>query len=121
PAAEEAADEEGADVLGHSAGECDELSQGSSERDLVDAGLRDPAGDRHQRRAWLLLCPGRAEPLGSETGDQRELGQRLDVLYERGRLADPALERQWRGESWLRDATVEELDERRLLSRDEPV
>ena len=40
PAAEEAADEEGADVLGHSSRDGDELSQRSSERDLLDAGLR---------------------------------------------------------------------------------
>ena len=34
PAAEEAADEEGADVFGHSPGKGDELSQGGAERDL---------------------------------------------------------------------------------------
>jgi len=43
PGAEETADEEGADVLGHSSGLSDELSQGSPERDLVDAGLRHGA------------------------------------------------------------------------------
>ena len=108
-------------MLGHSSGQSDELSQGGPERDLIDAGLRHRARDRHQCRARLVGRPDGAEPLGSETGDERELRQRLDVLHERGRFADTALERQRRGEGRLGDAPVEELNERRLLSCHESV
>ena len=108
-------------MLGHSSGQSDELSQRGPERDLVDAGLRDRAGDRHECRAGLVGRPDLTEPIGSKTGDQRKLSQGLDVLYERRRLADPPLERQRRGEGRLGDAPVEELDERRLLSCNESV
>src|SRR5438874_2034857 len=121
PAAEETAYEEGADVLCHSSRLADELSEGSPERDLVDAGLCDRAGDRHQRCPRFGRRPDRAEPLWPETGNQGKLRQRLDVLHKRRRPANTALEWPRGREGGLGNPAVQELNERRLFSGDESV
>ena len=92
---------------------------GRPEGRLVDARPTDRARDGEQRRAGLLARAERTEPVGAEARDQREVRERLDVLHERRRAAEPALERPRRREGRLRVATFERVDERRLLAGDE--
>ena len=85
PAAEVAADEEGArrsrrtpPAWASSAG------NGVAERDLVDARPVDRAGDGEERRAGLVGGARGPEPVGAEPRDQRDVRQGLDVL-DKGR------------------------------------
>ena len=89
----------------------DRRAQRRAEPHLAHARPPDVAPERDERR----LRP--AETLGR--GDRhRDSGERLDVLHERG----PALEADGEGQRRLRPrpglATLERLEERRLLARD---
>ncbi len=62
-----------------------------------------------------------AEPLRAEPVDQRDVRERLDVLHQRARAAETALERVGGLQRRLGRAAVQRLQKRRLLAGDEPV
>ena len=90
---EVAADEEGADRLGHATGAGNQFGDRRAELDLVDAGPGDGSRERDERGSRLDLRAQRTEPGGAVAGDESKLCKRLGVLHERRRAAEAALER----------------------------
>src|SRR6476469_10309420 len=121
PPAEVPADEERIDGLGLAACGLDGVGEPCPELDLVDPRPRDRAGDGHERGAGLGPRAERPEPRCAETHDESEVGERLDVLNERGRAAEAALEGIRGLRRRLRGPTGYPGEERSLLSRDERV
>ena len=70
---------------------------------------RDRADDGREDRSGLVGGADRSVPLRAVAGDHRQVGQRLDVLHERGRAAHPRSYGTRRDEHRLRVATVEEV------------
>src|SRR5207244_1251721 len=85
-----AADEIGGEPLGRAAGVRHELPDPRSERGLVDTRPRDRARERDERRAGLAERAELAEPRWPVARDERDLGERLDVLDERRPAAPTA-------------------------------
>src|SRR5579862_3348874 len=119
PAAEVTADEECRDLLGQAAEVRDQLSEGGPQLDLVHAGLLDGAAECDERRAGGIRSPRRPEPAGAEARDECDVRERLDVLHERRRSVEPALERIRRLQRGLGLAALERAQEGRLLAGDE--
>ena len=121
PGAEVAAQEKRLHVGGEAPGVADERPKRTAERDLVHAGNADRTGERDERGPRLVDRPDRAKPLRAEAHDEPEVRERLDVLHQSRSTPDASLERPRRRERRECRAAVQELDERRLLTRDETV
>ena len=101
PPSEVAADEDGRDRLGGAPG-----AQHSSPTVVPSSisctpGRDDGACQGDERGPGRVVAARRAEPVGAEARDQRKVSERLDVLDERRRAAEPALERERRLERRL--------------------
>jgi hypothetical protein len=66
----------------------------------------------------MVVGAGLPEPRGPVTGDQRDVGERLRVLDERGTPPEASLERPRRRHRRLEEAAVEVGDQRALLARE---
>ncbi len=86
--------------------------------DLVDPWVGDGAGQRDERGAGLAGGAELAEPRRAVARDQRDVGERLDVVDQRRAAADTLFEGHRRRERGLGGAAAEVVDERRLLPGD---
>ena len=115
PGSEVAADEHAAHVVRFRVAE--DVSQRSAERDFVHAGSVD-AAQRDEHRAGVGRGSRGPPPVRAEAGDERDVGEGLDVVDERRPAVDTALERTGRREGGFGVAAVEPVDERGLLADD---
>ncbi len=120
PRAEVAADEVGLSLSVRSR-LLQQARERAAELDLVHTRLAYRAGNRHKRCSRLVGSSGGAEPGRPETCDECELRQRLDVEHQRWCAADTAFVWARRSECRERRPTVQELDERSLLSGNEAI
>ena len=105
-------------AAGHAARELEELAQRRAELDLVHAGPLDVPRDAEQLRARGALGADRRVRRAAIAQDQRDVGQRLDVV-DRGRLAEqPHLDRERRLVARLGAAALDRLEQRGLLAGD---
>ena len=83
-----------------------------------DARSRDVAGQAEELRSGRALGADRGERLAALEQDERDVGQRLDVVDD-GRLAEqPDLDRERRLVARLAALALDRLEERRLLAAD---
>ena len=83
--------------------------------DLIHAGRGNRAGHGYQRRARIARGSELAEPTRTVAGDERQMGERLDVLHQRGTSAHPPLERERGREGRLGQTAVQRGHQRGLL------
>ena len=104
---------------GHAAGQVDEVAQRRPEFDLVRAraARRGRTGRRASARS-RPPAPIRGVGLAAHLEDERDVGQRLDVVHD-GRLAEqPDLDRERRLVARLAALALDRLEEGRLLAAD---
>jgi hypothetical protein len=66
------------------------------------------------------MLPGSSEPGRAVAGDEGHVGERLDVLHERGQAADAAFEDRRAFEGWLGQAAADPAGQGRFLAGQEP-
>ena len=93
-------------------------AQRLAERDLVDTGRRDVAGQAEQLGAGGALRPDLRVRRGAHAQDQRDVDQRLDVVHRRGLAEQAVLHGERRLVARLGPAALDRLEQRRLLADD---
>src|SRR5438270_5372744 len=100
PRAEVAADEHRARHLGHTAREHDHVADRRAGVDLDDSGTGDAAGEGDEDCARYR----------AGASEDRDVSEGLDILDERGRAIDAALERVRRDDRRRRETVVDQMD-----------
>ena len=96
----------------------DELGERIAVLDLVDAGPRDVARDRHQLRARAFRSADLAELLGAHAHDDLDIRQRLDVVDDGRPLVQAAHRQPRRPVARVALLALDRGDQRRSLATD---
>ena len=99
-------------------GVLEELAHRGAERRLVDTGTLHVARQREQLESRRLLGAELLEPLGAVADDRRQVGDRLDVVDDRGSAVEAGDRGERRLETRLAAAALERVEQRRLLAAD---
>ena len=100
------------------AGKLDEVAQRGPEFDLVDAGPLDVPGQAEELRPGRALGADARVGLPAHLEDERDVGQRLDVVDDRRLAEQTDLDRERRLVARLAALALDRLEERRFLATD---
>ena len=93
-------------------------AQGRPERDLVDSRPGDVAGEAEELRPGRAFGPDRGIGRAAVAQDQRNVGERLDVVDRGGLAEQPDLDRERRLVARLAALALDRVEEGRLLAAD---
>src|SRR5690606_14316782 len=114
-----AAEQHGLDgIPGRPAGQVEERAERGAERHLVHAGLLHGAAHAEQARAGRLRRADRGERRAALEDDVRDVGERLDVVDDRGPAEEARLDRERRLVARLAAVPLDRVDESGLLAAD---
>ena len=121
PGAEVPAEQKRLQRRGRAAGQVEQLPDRGADRDLAHARLAHRAEHGDQHRAGFGRRAGRTEPGRAVAGDEREVRERLDVLYQCRRPVQAALGEPRRRRGGRGDSPLDPPHDRARLAGHEPV
>jgi hypothetical protein len=103
-------------ALPHAAGQVEQLAQRHAERRLILAGRPDVAGQREDAESLGLLGAERGELGGAAFHDERDAGDRLDVVDDRRARVQAGDRRERRLQPRLPAPSLQRVQQRGFLA-----